>query len=489
MNPAPRFGCNGWATVILVVAFRQSLLMGQPMPEVPSAETTGTPLPINLPTALQLAGVRPIDVEVASQRVQVATAQLDRANLLWLPHLYIGAEYARHDGQIQDIVGQVFTTSRSSLLVGAGPTMSFAVTDAIYSPLAARQVLTARQADVQTTLNDTMYAVAEAYFIVQQARGELAGAADAVRLAGDVVQRVEQITPGLAPAVEANRARSELARRRQSVELAYDRWLTASAELVRLLRLDAAAVVEPAEQPQTCVDLINLDLPVDELIPVALTHRPELVSRQAIVQATLARLRQERVRPLVPSVLLRGNAGNPAGLLSTGYFGGGVNDQLRDFGGRNSIDLQLVWEFQNLGLGNRAAVRERQAESQIAVLEAFRTQDRVAADVVQAHAQAKRAVNRLREAEAGLREAADTADKNVANMGQTRRAGEVLVLVFRPQEVVASVQALSQAYDDYYRAVADANRAQFRLYRALGHPAQCVAEKLPAPPAPTDPPR
>ncbi len=45
----------------------------------------------------------------------------------------------------------------------------------------------------------------------------------------------------------------------------------------------------------------------------------------------------------------------------------------------------------------------------------------------------------------------------------------------RPQEVVASLQALSQAYMDYYGAVADYDRSQFRLYHALGHPAQSLA--------------
>ena len=50
------------------------------------------------------------------------------------------------------------------------------------------------------------------------------------------------------------------------------------------------------------------------------------------------------------------------------------------------------------------------------------------------------------------------------------------MLLVRPQEAVASVQALAQAYTAYYGAIADANRAQFRLYRALGQPAQCVVQ-------------
>ena len=43
------------------------------------------------------------------------------------------------------------------------------------------------------------------------------------------------------------------------------------------------------------------------------------------MNATLARLRQEKLRPLIPSIILRGNATNPGGTLSTGSFGGGVN--------------------------------------------------------------------------------------------------------------------------------------------------------------------
>ena len=42
-------------------------------------------------------------------------------------------------------------------------------------------------------------------------------------------------------------------------------------------------------------------------------------------------------------------------------------------------------------------------------------------------------------------------------------------------EAVVAVQALNKAYYHYFGAVADYNRAQFRLYRALGNPAQALA--------------
>ena len=443
----------------------------------PTAPVSGQqPFPINLPTAMKLAGAAPLDIAIATARLQVASARLQQAQVLWLPTLQVGADYFRHDGQIQDVQGNVFTTSKSSLVVGAAPNLVFAVSDAIFGPLAARQVLRAREGEVQAARNDSLNAVAIAYFDVQQARGRTAGAIDTVTRAEEVLRRVEKLAGGLTPAVEVNRVRTELSRRRLAVESAQESRETAGAELARLLRLPPSALIEPMEPPHLRVDLVDPGQSVDDLIPIGLTHRPELAANKALVLATLARLRQEKIRPLIPSVLIRGAATNPAGTLSSGYFGGGVNDNLSNFGARNSIDVQLLWELKNLGFGNRAAVREQRAENEAAVLELFRLQDRIAAEVVQAHTQARRAANRVGLAEDGLVNARVTAEKNLEGLGQTRRVGETLTLVFRPQEVVATITALDLAYQDYYAAIADANRAQFRLYRALGHPARCLGE-------------
>src|SRR5205823_6508907 len=87
----------------------------------PLGRAAGEPerLPINLPTALALARASPIDVALAGRRLEAALAQQQRARTLWLPTIYAGLDYARHDGQIQDIVGNVFGTDRQSLMFGA----------------------------------------------------------------------------------------------------------------------------------------------------------------------------------------------------------------------------------------------------------------------------------------------------------------------------------------------------------------------------------
>lgn len=453
----------------------------------PPPEPDRQVLPINLASALQLSNVRPIDVEVAAERVRTAAAALGLARAAWLPTMTIGGDYNRHDGPIQDSPGEVFPTNRSSAMFGVGTGIGAAstlsLTDAIFGPLAARQTLRAREADVQTAVNDSMLAVTDAYFSVEQARGELAGSIDVTQRAEELLQRVRKLAPGIVPALEVTRAETEVARRQEAELLAQERWQVASADLTRILRLAPTAQVEPLEPPHLQVTLIDLQKPVDDLVVVGLTFRPELASYQAQVQASLMLLRQEKLRPLIPSILLRGWSTPASGTLAAGVFGGGTDGFIGNTGFREDFDLQVLWQLDNLGFGNAARARLRKSEYRLATWELFRIQDRVAAEVAQAYSQARQAARRASIAEQEVKLARDSYDKNVIGLSQVRRAGEIVQTVVRPQEAVAAIQALAQAYVNFYVAVAESNRAQFRLYRALGYPAQCLEAGTDCPPA------
>ena len=158
------------------------------------------------------------------------------------------------------------------------------------------------------------------------------------------------------------------------------------------------------------------------------------------------------------------------GTLAVGQFSGGSNGSPGNTGSRGDIDVQLLWQLNNLGLGNLALVRQRQAENRSAVVELFRVQDRVAAETVQAFDQVRMAARRADVAADGVRLARDSADKNIEGLRQPDIVGGKITLLVRPEEAVASIEALYQAYIDYYTAVTDYDRGQFRLYHALGHP-------------------
>jgi outer membrane protein TolC len=231
--------------------------------------------------------------------------------------------------------------------------------------------------------------------------------------------------------------------------------------------------VVPLEPPHLQVTLISPKESVDALIPVGLTNRPELESQQAVVQATLARLSQERMRPLIPSLVLQSNS-VPDNRLGGGVYGTGTTS-LNSWTGRSDWNAQVVWEFKNLGFGNRGLVTQRLGEQRQALVELYRIQDLIAAEVAQAHAQVEAAAVRVGRAEAGLKAAIVSYQGNLKGLSETVRAGELLQLVNRPQEVVAALQQLQQACINYYTSSNDYNRAQFRLFRAVGYAAQSLA--------------
>ncbi len=251
------------------------------------------------------------------------------------------------------------------------------------------------------------------------------------------------------------------------------------------MRLNPAAVVTPIEPPQLQVTLLAPQSSLDQLIPIGLTNRPELASHQAIVQATLARLKQEKMRPLIPSVLITGN-GTPDFLFQGGYFGTG-NGSINQWAGRSDISAQVVWRLENLGFGNQGRIRERRGDMHLATVELFNVQDHVAAEVTQAKAELESAAIRVTEAERGLKQGLASYQGNLRGLGQTTRFADILILVNRPQEVVAALQQLRGAYLNYYQTIADYNRSQFRLFYALGFPANLIAcQRPPGTPEPID---
>lgn len=460
------------------------------LPQPQSAPVPDTPPPrsvaaqpdvphrsISMAGAVLLANNQAIDSQLADQYVNQAAAVYARSRVLWLPTLNVGTDWYYHTGSFQNFQGEILKNNRRSFMYGAGVNAVFGLGDAWYAPRAARNELNASEARRVAVRNDLSLQVIDAYIAVLQYQGESESALVIVKDAEEVVRRTEALAEGLAPGVEANRARVELARRKQAYATARERQAVANAELARLLRVDSRMPLVPVEPWNVMVQLIDPNSGVDDLIPIALTHRPELAQHQSIVQATLERLKAERQRPLVPSILLRSVSTNPSGSLGIGSFGGGRSN-VGDFGGRFDYDLQVMWELQNLGLGNRARANERKAEHAAALLELFRTQDRIAAEVVAAYAQLIASIEKVAAAEPAFAESQELLKASVEGMMQTRKVGNLVTLVVRPQEVVASLQALGQSNSDYFAAIAEYNRAQFRLFRALGHPVGALIEAL-----------
>jgi outer membrane protein TolC len=442
-------------------------------------EPTDLRFPINLATALQLSDARPLVVAAAQASVWVAEAQLTRAKVLWLPTLMFGADYIRHDGGGPDFNKGIMTApSVNYFQAGGGLSVSNSglfqllnLTDAYFEPLVARRVLDSRHWDIQTAKNGALLMTADAYFKVHQYRGTYAGALYCVEQGHDVVDRVSRLSRDLVPQVEIDRARNLVAALEQQATSAREAWRVHSADLTQVLRLDPRAVVTPLEQDHLQITLIDPAQPLENLMQVALANRPELASSQALVQAAEARIRREKMRPLLPLIVI-GGFQTPGGMLMQGsIFGIGPNSSLNQWTGRLDVSTQLVWQLDAFGIGNLARIKQQRGDESRTIIELRKTEDRIAAEVTRAQAILQSAAARVGQAERALRASTIAFNGNLEGLGQTTRFGDVLVLVFRPQEVVYALQRMKTAFDEYFRTVAEYNRAQFLMFHALGYPA------------------
>jgi len=434
--------------------------------------------PIDLPGALRLAGARDLDIAIARTRVAQAAAELIHARALWLPSIFIGPNWIRHDGQAQIVEGPVRTISKSSLFMGAtaaggssisgpvpagGPAQVTGLTtvlrfsDAIFLPLAARQVVDARSAKVRVASNDALLGVAEAYLELQRAAGRLAIAREAAANADELAQITGAFArSGAGLEGDHQRSLTERDRRLADVEAALGELESTSAEVVRRTRLDPAIVVAPVEPAEMVLEIVSAELPIDDLITLGLRNRPELAEARSMVEETLVRLKQARLRPFIPSLAFR---------YSGGGFGGGRNEFFGDFASRSDADVNLYWETANLGFTDAAIRDRREAERKQADLQFMKVSDQVAAQVVQAEKSRLAARRQLQRIEAALPKALDSLQLNLKTI---REAAGLPVPATRPIEVLQPIQALAQARAEYLDAVIDYNQAQFRLFHALG---------------------
>ena len=437
--------------------------------------------PIDLAGTIRLAGGRNLDIAIARQQVLRSVADLKAARALWLPSLFLGPTWYREDGQIQSISGKVITADRSSLFMGglatgangypANPPGSgyppmtglasvLRFSDAILIPRAARRELAASQADVRTATNRALLTATEAHFDLLLASGLLAIAREASANAlvlSDITDTYVRTGAGLE--ADHQRILTELNRRRGMIADAVGQLEINSTNLVRMLVLDPNQVLAPVEPAETVMHILPEDTPLDDMIVQGLRGRPELASAQEIVQATLMRLKQARLRPLIPSLAFS---------YAGGGFGGGANAYFGNFGSRGDATVSLFWEVQNLGFADVAAMRRTRAENETAVLRLIKVENQVAADVVAAYKARIAAARRLSQSEPEVMKAIESLRLNLLNI----RRGAGVPGATRPIEVLQPIQALAQARSDYLNAVLAYNRAQFELYYAIGWPTQ-----------------
>ena len=473
--------CAGFALSLAVASARPDPVLPPPKPveetPVPPLTTLAVDLspifpegtllyPIDLATALRLADASNPAIAVARRRVDEALARQDQAEVLWLPTLNAGGAYQRHDGQIQNSNGLVFSSNFSSLFAGGAALLHVETADAYFLPLIARRLTAAEAANSRAVAIDVQLDAAQAYLDLLQAYGALAVNTDVLGRAKLIVDRAESaFRAGVSKTTaDGPRARSEYQLRlRERTDLKV-RVGAASARLARILLLNPTVALLPAEVAIVPVRFVPDDARLDDLLVTGLTNRPEVHANQERAAALLTRWRQARLSPLLPRLQVE---------YSGGTFGGGTNATLSNFAGRGDATAAAVWELHNLGFGDAARIRERRAQYEQEQLQGIEIASRVAEEITAAVYQVRARREGLGFAQVAVREAVEMWDRlEKSSFGMKGPRGEYDAL-----EPFLAIQSIAQARGQYLNEVIDYNRAQLRLYSTLGQP---PLEALPA---------
>jgi len=448
--------------------------------------------PIDLASALRLAGIENLELVVARQRVEAVVALQQLAAAQILPNLNLGTNFDSHTGLLQQSSGKILNVSRSALYAGAGANAVAAgsvsipglqynlnVSESIYNYYVNRQRAEAARFASQAAENEVLLKVASAYTDLLRARALRSVALLTRNDAREVARLTKNYAlTGDGRQADAERAATELARREAAVVESDARIGQASRRLSELLNLDSTVQLRPVESQLVPQPIVPNQVPLPQLLTIALLDRPELKSRQAAIRGALLELDSAKMLPFSPQMI--------AG-FSGGVFGGGSNlvasstppvvglppnqPRFGNFDDRLDIDLVLYWSLRNMGLGNKALIDAARARARNADFEQLATLDRVRYEVadsfVRTHA-------RFAEIETRSRGVVSGAEAFSEDMIRVKgREG-------RPIEVLDSLRRLSDSRRDYLDAIIEYNQAQFDLYVALGKPpADTLARPVP----------
>lgn len=427
-------------------------------PSEPLAAPNVDVLPIDLPTALQLTNANNPTIALARERVQEAYAAERQADVAWLPNLQGGANYNRLDGRDQQTPGQIITVSKQNLFANGGATLDWNTSDVLFGPLVAERLVQAQSAAAQATSSEIQAAAAQAYLDLLQIQGALAINADTLVRTREMLDAASAADKaGLTKtAGDINRARTEFdVRREEQVQLEGNLGV-ASARLAHLLLLKPTVVLRPADMKIVPITLVPETSNPDELVAIAMNNRPEIQEGRAISAAAFVRLRQAKLSPLLPHVDFS---------YLGGTFGGGVDSQMGDFGARGQGEVDVYWQLHNLGAGDVALARTREAQYGETNFQLEEIRAQVGEEVTTAYRQVQANFASLTSAEEAVRQAVETwrrlraASFNIANGS-----------LFDPLQPLIAERDLNNARFEYLNAVIGYNKAQFQLFWAMGQP-------------------
>ena len=407
--------------------------------------------PIDLSTTMRLAGAQNLDIQIARQRLEEAHAQHRSAVQEFFPWLSTGFVYRRHDGLTQGTDVEIVDVHKYSYSPGAVITAQADIGPALFRSRVTRKLVTAAEGGLEAQRADTLLAAVEGYFDLARAQAAVEVAQDAVSISRDYEQQLlRAVEIGLALKGDALRVRTQAERNELALRQALAARRVAAARLAEDLRLDPKVALKAQDTELLPLPIVDASSTVESLVQKALGARPEIKAAQARLAASQDAKEGATIGPLIPSL-------GAAAFL--GGLGGGKRDAPSEFGGSRDYALTLSWRIGAGGLFDSGRIQVSRARYEETRLEAERTQQQSAREVVEALTRVRSFSDQIAAAKEGLAAAQET-----LRLSQERKEFGIAAVL----ECILAEQELTRARNEYVTAVAEYDKAQYALLRAVG---------------------
>jgi outer membrane protein TolC len=409
------------------------------------------PVPVSLDTVLRMSQNQNAKINISRERVREAFAVSDVAAKRWLPDLWAGVSYYRHEGGIQNEDGTTIHSSFGNLFGGVEVDTQFDVREFAYQKVSAEQKIWQRREELSRLSAETLVNAAETYIDLLAAYQGVA----VIRATDSDMQRLLKFAEGLAGEgrqAELSRVRAELANRAQLIDRLRAQAEGARAKLAYLLGLGPDCGLVPVDNRLGILRLVDASVPLHDLVAQALTSGPgirEMEGLLGLIQQSIDKAKGPS--KYMPVVGLR---------MAEGIFGAGPGDS-SDWDNRFDIILQARW---NLTEFVTARDRSRVAQAKInqAHLSYEDLREQLTARVEEARATVLEGLQRFRDAEEYIRQAKDASEKSY------NRLKLLDIPLKSTTDVLLAIRTQLDAQSAYVGAIREYDKAQVRLLILTG---------------------
>ena len=422
------------------------------LPWAGAQTTNGSSYPIDLPATLRLAGAQNLDIQIARERLREAEAERTSALERFFPWIAPGVSYHRRDGVAQGVPSGIISDAHfQSYYPGATLSAQVDLGDAIYKSLAAKQLVKASDQALETQRQDTILNAAQGYLELAKAKALVEVITDALKTSQDYQQQLhEAVASGIAFKGDELRVQTQTKNYQIALRQGVEQQRVVAVDLARILHLDSRVELVPQDAGLTRLTLIEPGTAMDSLVERALRSRPELKQSQALILAARDSKKGAVYGPLIPSI---------GAQVFGGGLGGGPDGGPSNSGAEGDYLVGLSWRIGPGGLFDSGRVRATKARLAATELGATKLKDDITSQVVAGLTRLQSLSEQIVLAEGNLASASET-----LRLTRERKQFGVGVVL----EDIQAEQELEHARTQYVNALAEFNKAQYGLSRAVG---------------------